>query len=489
MQRKGRVSPVIVVSLALVFGVGLTMCAQAQTVSNLTTFDGSNGHDPLGTLAQATDGNLYGATFTGGTKDSGTVFQVTPSGQLKTIYSFCSQPKCADGQYSISSPVLGSDGNLYGVVSSGGSYAGSMTGSGTVYKMTTGGKITILYTFCSTAPCNDGQTPNGVTLGYDGNFYGTTYRGGQFNSGTIFSITSTGKFTVLYSFCSQKNCSDGWSPQLPPIQGTDGNFYGVALNGGSLGDGVAYKLTPSGTYTVLHNFCYGSGCNGSQANQLVQDVKGNLFGTTVMGGSSAKGSKTGYGTVFEITSKNQYLVLHNFDYTQGSPGAGFALANDGNLYGTSAGGYDSIQNGGTLFEITPAGKYTQLYTFSVCGVTGYLPSPGLVQGSDGIFYGSTIYGGGSSCADDGSLYTLSNGLIPMVKIVPAGGKVGQSVIILGNALKGSTSVTFNGKPATFTVVSNTEIKATVPSGATTGTVSVVTPTGTLKSNPQFVVAK
>jgi uncharacterized repeat protein (TIGR03803 family) len=112
MQRKGRVSPVIVVSLALVFGVGLTMCAQAQTVSNLTTFDGSNGHDPLGTLAQATDGNLYGATFTGGTKDSGTVFQVTPSGQLKTIYSFCSQPKCADGQYSISSPVLGSDGNL-----------------------------------------------------------------------------------------------------------------------------------------------------------------------------------------------------------------------------------------------------------------------------------------------------------------------------------------------------------------------------------------
>ncbi len=141
MQRKGRVSPVIVVSLALVFGVGLTMCAQAQTVSNLTTFDGSNGHDPLGTLAQATDGNLYGATFTGGTKDSGTVFQVTPSGQLKTIYSFCSQPKCADGQYSISSPVLGSDGNLYGVVSSGGSYAGSMTGSGTVYKIPLGARL------------------------------------------------------------------------------------------------------------------------------------------------------------------------------------------------------------------------------------------------------------------------------------------------------------------------------------------------------------
>jgi uncharacterized repeat protein (TIGR03803 family) len=471
------------------FTLSLAVYAQAQTVTNLANFNNTNGHDPLGTIVQATDGNFYGATFTGGANNSGSIFRMSPGGQLKDIYSFCSQPNCADGLYSTSGPVLGSDGNLYGAASSGGSYAGEPSGSGTIYKMTLEGKITILYTFCTSTPCTDGDGPTGLVQAYDGNFYGTTYGGGKYNGGTIFQISPKGKYKVVYSFCSQVNCPDGERPYYPPIQGIDGNFYGVTLGGGALGPGAAYKFEPSGTYTVLHSFCYGDGCNGSQSNQIVQDAKGNLFGSTLWGGSSATGGKTGYGTVYEITAAGQYIVLDNFDFIHGEPGAGFALANDGNLYGTSAGSYDTGASGGTLFEVSPTGKYTELYTFDVCGLTGYLPSPCLIQGTDGLIYGSTIYGGGPGCDDNGSIYSLSIGLNPLVITVPTGGAPGKSVLILGNGLTGTTSVTFNGVEATFAVTSDTYIKATVPAGATTGVVSVVTPSGTLNSNPQFVVTK
>jgi uncharacterized repeat protein (TIGR03803 family) len=492
MQDKKQHFPSILALAVLAFTFSLAVCAQAQTVTNLANFDGSNGHDPQGGVIQATDGNFYGVTFTGGTKDSGSMFQLSPGGQLRSIYSFCSQPKCADGLYSTATPVLGSDGSLYGVVGEGGSNAGYEQGSGIFYKMTLRGQITILYTFCTIAPCTDGQFPVGITQGYDGNFYGTTYGGGAFNSGTIFQITPTGKLKVLYSFCSLMNCADGWQPEFPPIQGIDGNYYGVTLGGGALGAGALYELTPSGTYSVLHSFCYGDGCNGTQPNQIVQDAHGNLFGTTVWGGSSATGGKVGFGTVYEFTSTHQYIVLDNFDYVRGTPGSGIALANDGNLYTTSAGSYDTGDSGGTIFKVTPTGNYTELYTFGVCSTLGYLPATALIQATDGLIYGSTIYGGkgeGTSCADNGTIYTLSTGLSPMVQVVPPGGKIGKHVIILGNGLTGATSVTFNGVPAVFTVEKDTAISVTVPTGATTGTVSVVTPSGTLNSNPQFVVTK
>ncbi len=489
-SRKISRGAVAVVTLTFFTTLIATLPALAQTVKNLVNFHGRNGQDPSGAMVQATDGNFYGATAGGGAHGSGSVFQMTPSGQLSTIYSFCSQPGCTDGIAPYSGPVLGSDGNLYGVAALGGSSNGRFTeGSGIVYRLTVGGEFSLLYTFCSTMPCIDGQFPNGLVLGYDGNFYGTTSSGGRFSSGKIFSISSTGEYKVVYAFCSKANCTDGGIPQFPPIQGSDGNFYGVTLAGGTLGHGVAYKLTPPGTYTVLHNFCDGEGCNGSQPNQLVQDAKGNFFGTTVMGGSSATGNRKGFGTVFEITSTGRYIVLDNFDFIRGAPGAGFALANDGNLYGTSAGSNFGGTNGGTIFEVTPTGRLTELYTFDVCGVTGFSPSLWLVQGSNGAFYGSTIFGGGTGCEGEGSIYSLSTGLSPLVKTVPAGGAVGNSVLILGNHLSGTTSVSFNGVNASFTVESDTYIKATVPPGATSGTVSVVTPSRTLNSNPQFVVTK
>jgi uncharacterized repeat protein (TIGR03803 family) len=453
--------------------------AQAQTVTDFANFNGTNGAGSV-SLIQATDGNFYGSS---GADTFGNVFRVTPSGEITAIYKFCSQKGCADGDGPYWSPVLGSDGNLYGVTQTGGSKAGSKYGSGTFYKMTLSGEITILYNFCSAGPCTDGQYPNGVILASDGNFYGTTYGGGKFNKGEIFQISATGNLKVLYSFCSMANCADGFEPETPPIQASNGDIYGVTHGG----DGVVYELTPARTYTVLHHFCSESGCkDGFQTTAVVQGANGNIFGTTVQGGSH------NYGTVFEVTSTNQYIVLDSFDYLRGWPFAGLALANDGNLYGTTI-GPGGAENGGTIYEVTSAGRYTQLYTFNECSISGYNPTAQLFQGTDGFLYGGTDYGGNDTfdggCGGYGTIFTLANNFSPLVQTVPVAGPAGTSVLILGNGLTGSTSVTFNGVAAEFTVESDTYIKATVPTGATTGTVSVVTPSAALNSNPQFVVSK
>lgn len=458
----------------LAVSLSLAVCADAQTVTFVTQFSG-NMRSTSGVI-QATDGNFYGHDG-GGANSKGDIFRMTPAGKLTIIYSFCSETNCADGEYP-GNPILGSDGNLYGTAPSGGNGPG--TGYGTFFKMTLGGKLTTLYLFCpsNSFSCDDGVSPNGVTLASDGNFYGTTPVAGKNNAGTIFQITPTGQFKLLYTFCSSSKCTDGGNPSYPPIQGSDGNFYGTTATGGSNDGGVVYELTPSGTYTVIHNFCSPTDntCkNGAVPSQLVQDANGNFFGTT---NSEAE-------VVFELTSKHQYSVLHTFNSTAGGiyPFSGLTLANDGNFYGVTEEG--GTANDGTVYEITPSGKFTSLYSFS--STNGYDPSGPLFQATDGNLYGATAYGAPPCCF--GTVFKLSNNFSPLVETVPLGGKVGQSIIILGNGLKGSTSVKFNGKAATFTVVSNTEIKATVPSGATTGVVSVVTPTGTLSSNPQFFVTK
>ena len=462
---------------AIIFS--LAVRAQAQNVSFIARLTSSQ-RAATGVI-QATDGNFYG-TASGGAYDKGQVFRMTPSGEISTLYSFCSQPKCTDGEWG-TTPILGSDGNLYGVSDAGGNnFAGQ--GAGTFWKVTLDGKFTTLYTFCPSFGCADGVSPNGIMQASDGNFYGTTPGWGKFYAGTIFQISPTGQFNLLYTFCSLANCADGGYPGFPPIQGSDGNFYGVTSTGGLGKGGVIYELTPSGTYSVLYNFCNNEGhggCpDGTKPTTIVQDANGNFFGTTEGGGLYYAEA----GTVFEFSSTHQYSVLHRFDKTDGdSPSAPLTLASDGNFYATALGGDAASE--GTIFEITPAGEFTSLYDFA--SPQAYDPYGPLFQATDGDFYGATAYGPPPCC--HGTIFKLTNGLSPLVETVPVAGKVGQSVIILGYGLTGSTSVTFNGVAAAFTVESDTYIRATVPTGATTGTVSVDTPAGTLNSNPQFLVTK
>jgi len=265
----------------------------------------------------------------------------------------------------------------------------------------------------------------------------------------------------------------------PPVLDTEGNLYGATFTGGNEGGGLLWELTSSGAYKILHNFCHQSGTCGSEGPYAIfRDSKGNIFGTTQYGSVQNSG-----GAVFEFSAEGRYHVLHNFDFYHSPvwPSDGFTLANDGNLYGVTGG---AEFNAGSIFSVAPDGRFKTLYTFT--GNNGTLPVGPLFQGTDGNLYGTTIYGPGNS---QGTVFKFSNGLSPLVETVPTAGKVGKRILILGNNLTGSTSVMFNGVPAEFTVEKDTFIRATVPAGATTGTVSVVTPAGILNSNPQFVVTK
>jgi uncharacterized repeat protein (TIGR03803 family) len=459
---------------------GWALCAQAQTFTTLASFGGGNGEYPYyGSLIQAANGNYYGTTHEGGKYGGGTVFEVTPAGKVSDIYNFCSKTNCTDGQNPWSALVLGSDGNFYGATNIGGT-----SGSGTIFKMTIGGKITTLYSFCPTKVCTDGGYPVGLVQASNGNFYGTTSNGGIHSAGTIFEITSAGKFKVLYSFCSENLCTDGYYPLSGPMQASNGNLYGTAYAGGAhSAAGAVYEITMSGLFRTLYSFCAQAGCaDGSEPfGGLIQGSNGNLYGTTFGGGAS------GYGTVFEITTTDKLVVLHSFDSTDGSyPLSAPIQASDSNFYGTTNEG-GSGGGGGTIYEITSAGVFNSLYSFcNVSACTGEYPGYGLGQATNGALIGTTSLGGSGNF---GTVFSYATGLSPLVETVPKAAKVGARVIILGNGLTGSSSITFNGTTAAFIVVSDTEITATVPTGATSGTVVVTTPSGTLYSNPAFRVTK
>src|SRR5258708_1520335 len=430
------------------------------------------------------------------------MFRMTPSGKIPSIYKFCSLPDCADGGFVTSAPVVGTDGNLYGVTTGGGGSGLTGNAGGTVFRMTLDLKYTVVYTFCSISNCADGATPNGIILGSDGNFYGTTVYGGVGDGGpgVIFKVTPDGTYTRLHAFCAEANCTDGEKPFFPPIQGNDGDFYGVAGDGGTLGGGVFYKVTASGEYSVIYNFCnfQTSAClHGGYPYAIAKDAEGNFVGTAI-------GGAHGYGVVFKITPGGRYTVLHNFaPYGDlGYPGTPLTLGSDGNLYGTfigsGSGTWGPFGRGG-MYEVTSKGEFRGLHGFCPsCGgdgstTGGFSPLDPVSQGTDGNFYGTTAFGGiGGNKGEAfgfGTVFQFSNNLSPFVQTVPATGKAGKSVLILGYGLSGTSSVTFNGEQAAFTVESDTYIRATVPAGATTGTVSVFPASGTLHSNPPFVVTK
>jgi uncharacterized repeat protein (TIGR03803 family) len=472
------------------------LAAPAQTFNSLVDFDGANGGNPaFVSFVQGTDGNLYGTTSLGGNLKicngigCGTVFKMTPDGKLTTLHNFDDH----DGFFPDPGLVQATDGNFYGTTTQGGGSSCSGNGCGTLFRITAGGALSTLYRFCAKTNCPDGQLPIGALVqASDGNFYGTTYFGGANNKGTVFKITATGKLTTLHSFCAQTNCPDGYGPTGALIQATDGNFYGTTLvGGGSYKSGTVFKITPAGKLTTLYSFCsQNQNCpdGASVFAGLVQASNGDFYGTNTSAGALSGG------TLFRITSAGKLTTLYTFCGQVGCPQieqpyGTLIQATDGNLYGTTYYGGDGMNNFGALFKITLAGKLTTLHKFeTVTG--GEYPEGGLVQDTDGNFYGTTNAGGTSyNCYEGtcGTIFSLAVGLRPFVETRPTFGKVATAVVILGTNLTGATSVTFNGTAAKFTVVSSSEITTTVPSGATSGKVKVVTPHGTLVSNTVFRV--
>jgi uncharacterized repeat protein (TIGR03803 family) len=477
----------------------------AQTFTTLFSFDSRTGKDPYAGLVQATDGDFYGTTVYGGTNGAGTVFKITPSGTLTTLYSFCSQgvpPDCTDGANPYAGLIQATDGDFYGTTNAGGNNSEACSndvlpaGCGTVFKITPSGTLTTLYSFCAQLGCPDGLQPYaGLVLAGDGDFYGTTRFGGANCSrpcgGTVFKITPSGTLTTLYSFCSQSGCADGSRPEAGLVQATNGDFYGTTYEGGvtaetaRLGGGTIFEITPSGTLTTLYSFCSQIGCtDGAQPGYgLVQATNGDFYGTTANGGANSPN-----GTVFKITPSGTLTTLYNFcGCTDGEYPRALIQATNGDFYGTTSlgGGADG---GGTVFKMTPSGMLTTLYSFCSQGgfacTDGDEPDGGLVQATDGDFYGTTWTGGANG---DGVVFSLSVGLGPFVETRPTAGKAGEVVEILGTDLTGATSVSFNGTAAVFKVVSSSEIATVVPAGASSGKVQVVTPNGTLSSNVPFRV--
>jgi uncharacterized repeat protein (TIGR03803 family) len=440
----------------------------AQTFTTLTNFEDDNGWAPWAPVIQGTDGNFYGVTEYGGAYSGGTVFKITPGGGLTDLYNF------GYDAYPFGALVQATDGNFYGTTTAGNNW-------GTVFKITKKGKLTTLYTFDGT----DGSSPYaGLIQAADGELYGTTYNGGasdtcpyDYGCGTVFKITRKGQLTTLYSFGG----ADGERPFAGLLQATDGNFYGTTSEGGTNGYGTVFKITSEGMLTTLHSF---DGTDGEDPTAgLIQAADGNFYGTTATGGN-------GNGTVFKITAGGKLTTLHRFEGTNGiSPSGGLIQATDGNFYLTTEFGgiaetFCSSDSCGMIFELTPEGTLTALQRFD--GTDGGNPYAGLLQSTNGSFYGTTIAGGSNGF---GTIFSLSTGLSPFVETEPAFGKLGAKVIILGTDLTGATSVSFNGTAATFKVVSSSEIKTMVPGGASTGTVEVTTPVGTLKSNVAFRVTQ
>jgi uncharacterized repeat protein (TIGR03803 family) len=457
------------------------IATHAQTFTVLASFDGTDGGTPYASLVQGLNGNFYGTTFSGGANGEGTVFEITPAGQLTTLYSFCSQTGCTDGSEPSAGLVQATNGNFYGTT-----YEGGANQSGTVFEIAPAGELTTLYSFCSETKCTDGSHPYATLLqATNGKFYGTTFSGGANGEGTVFEITPAGQLTTLYSFCSQTGCTDGSELFAGLVQATNGNFYGTTYGGGANGEGTVFEITPAGELTTLYSVCSQTNCtDGSHPFAApVQATKGTFWGTTSGGGANNGG------TVFEITSAGELATLYSFcaqaNCADGErPQAGLVEGSNGNFYGTTF--FGGTNPDGTVFEITLSGKLTTLYSFcsqANCA-DGFLPSAAPVQATNGNFYGTVSQGGANS---DGTVFSLSVGLGPFVETLPTFGKVGSAVIIFGNALNGTTNVTFNGTATTFTVASSTEIKTTVPTGATSGKVQVTTPHGTLTSNVVFHV--
>jgi len=453
---------------ALLFTALSFITSRADTFKTLIIFDWINGATPVDTpLVQGVDGDLYGTTLGGGANGAGTVFKMTPAGTVTTLYSFCSLANCADGAEPYGGIVLAGDGNFYGTTFQGGAADGI---SGTVFKITRSGKLTTLHSFNGT----DGARPNAPLIqAANGELYGITENGGPSNSGTFFKITTGGALTTLYNFT-------GALLNAPLVQGTDGNFYSTSEWGGANGYGMIFKLTPRGSFSILHSFLSTDG--SAPAGGLLRALDGDLYGTTYGGGSN-NSCENGCGTVFKISLAGALTTLHNFDSTDGSnPIAALIQATDHNFYGTTYGG-GTAGGWGTVFKITPAGKVTTLHSFS--GTDGAQPYGPVSQDTSGNLYGTAT--NGTSTAPDGTAFLVLTGLKPFVSFVRNRGKVGQTVGILGQGLTDTTSVSFGGVIAAFKIRSDTYLTATVPDGASSGYVTVITPTASLKSNVPFQV--
>jgi len=434
-----------------------TVSLHAQVYTELYNFNWhAEGANPMAPalLAQGQDGNLY-STLQTQLFGEGSVYGWSVSGgSLSEIYGFLGP----DGIAPQSGLSLGIDGNFYGTTETGGTY-----GYGSVFKITPGGGLTSLYSF---ANGNDGAYPWAPPIqAPDGNIYGATYNGT--NQGRAYKITPAGVFTMIAVLPSKT--------QAPFILGGDGNLYGTTPYGGTYNRGTVFQLTTKGKLKIVYSFTA-----ESPSGPVMQAADGKLYGTTPWGGTN------GQGLIYSMTTVGgSYKVLHNFSNIEGSNStAGLVQGSDKFLYGVAEAGGANGQ--GSLFKVNTTGtSFSVLYAFQTA--FGDTPMSTPVLHTNGIIYGTTFHGGPIS-SGYGTLYSFDAGLKPFASLVIIwSGKVGTHVGIIGQGFSSATGVKFGTGPGTFTVISDNYMIATAAAGATTGPVTVLEPSGNLVTRQTFKV--
>lgn len=361
----------LVVGLLLVL---LSGSVQAQTLTVLHSFTGkADGAYPYGGVIMDQDGNLYGATSTGGRYKNGTIYKIDPSGKTSVLHQFTHH----EGAGSSGSLFRDKGGNLYGT-----NFWAGNGNYGTVFELRASGKFIVLHTFGHDGGFDGLHPYAGLIRDGAGNLYGTASNGGMWGQGAVFRVDHrTGAETVLYSFGLQP---DGSFPTGGLRIDSEGNLYGTTGSGGTLGSGTVFKLDPSGTEEVLYNFGESSAWDGEDPTaDLLPDIYGNFYGT------AAKVGKFGFGTVFKLDSSGVETVLHDFDGNGATPFAGLTWDSAGNLYGTTLSGGDL--GAGVVFKMEPSGGFTVLHSFS--GQDGAAPWAGVILDQGGNVYGTTPFGG------------------------------------------------------------------------------------------------
>jgi uncharacterized repeat protein (TIGR03803 family) len=388
--------------------------SQAQVLTTLYGFKGppTDGPYPTGSLILDSQGNLFGTSAGFGANggvggdctgngECGAVFKVTPEGVETTLHFFTK----GGNSYPMSGFIPDSKGDFYGTTHG----TGAHQRDGTVFRLSKQKNLKVLYSFRgSLIHTGDGAFPDaGVVIDSEGTLYGTTYDGGAYNSGALFKLSAEGTETILHSFGGNL---DGVYPEGPVFLDSLGNLYGTTLyteqDGVPLCCGTVYKVTSSGAEIVVHQFA-GSSDGAWPYGGLVTDSQGNLYGTTSEGGGSGC-NNSGCGTVFKLTPSGTESILYRFSgFPDGAaPYAGLVIDSGGKLYGTTVRG--GSNDYGTVFELTPTGSESVLYSFcSEANCTdGIGPEAPLTLDQSGNLYGTTVSVGVPNCLSGGGCGTV-----------------------------------------------------------------------------------
>ncbi|MCC5643401.1 hypothetical protein LC607_10680 [Nostoc sp. CHAB 5824] len=372
-QRQSKNSLLILTSLAVLVSPLVLPLQQAfaQTLTTVVNFNGTNGAAPRAGVLPGSDGNLYGTTSAGGSQSKGTAFKLTGStfSTLTTLVNFAG----TNGTNPVARLFQASDGNLYGAT-----FTGGTSNLGTLFKLqkTTFTNLTTLLNFDGT----NGASPAGRLIsGSDSSLWGVTSAGGVNSKGTVFKIPLTGGVpTIVVNF----NGINGATPLARLQLASDGNYYGTASAGGATNNGVVFKLTPTGAITP-YSF---NGANGKNPQSGLIESDGFIYGTTSLGGASNKGA------IFKVPLGGGTPVLvASFSGSNGAnPTAALTKGSDGNFYGTTSTG--GANNKGAIYRLS---KETISLLFSFNGTNGATPESTLIQLANGAFYGTASAGGAS----------------------------------------------------------------------------------------------